>query len=68
MINRLFIATDNRVVEYNLENNKSIDLIRDIPNTGINKETKLLVKDNVLYLSIGTNTNSGIVNEKGRCV
>ncbi|MBU3108366.1 hypothetical protein [Clostridium gasigenes] len=63
--NRLFIATDNRVVEYNLKNNKSIDLIRDIPNTGMNKETKLLVKDNVLYLSIGTNTNSGIVNEKG---
>lgn len=62
---RLFIATDNKVIEYNIENNESIDLITDIPNTGINKETKLLVKDNILYLTIGSNTNSGIVSEEG---
>lgn len=63
--NRLFIATDNRVIEYDLEKNESIDLIKDIPNKGINRDTKLLIKDNVLYLSVGTNTNSGIVNKKG---
>lgn len=64
--NRLFIATDNRVIEYNLENDECIDLITDIPNEGINEETKLLIKDNILYVSIGTNTNSGIVSEKGK--
>lgn len=63
--NKLFIATDNRVVEYDLENDEIIELITDIPNNGMNKETKLLMKDNILYVSIGSNTNSGIVNEKG---
>lgn len=64
--NSLFIATDNRVIEYNLENNESIDLITEIPNNSINKETKLLMKDNILYVSISTNTNSGIVSEKDK--
>lgn len=63
--NKLFIATDNKIVEYNIETYESIDLVRDIPNNGINKETNLLIKDNTLYFSIGSNTNSGIVNEKG---
>ena len=62
---RLFIATDNRVIEYNIETYETKELIKDIPNNGINRETKLLVKDNMLYVSIGTNTNSGIVNKKG---
>ena len=63
--NRLFIATDNRVIEYDIEKHEGTNLIKDIPNTGINKETKLLIRDNILYVSIGTNTNSGIVNKKG---
>lgn len=63
---RLFIATDNRVIEYDLEKNESEDLITDIPNNGMNKETKLLLKDNTLYVSVGSNTNSGIVDEKGK--
>lgn len=62
---RLFIATDNRVIEYNLENDECTDLMIDIPNNGINREVKLLIKDNVLYVSIGSNTNSGIVSKKG---
>lgn len=64
--NSLFIATDNRVIEYDLENNESIDLITEIPNNTINKETKLLMKDSILYVSIATNTNSGIVSEKDK--
>lgn len=61
----LFIATDNRVVEYNIESKEIVELIKDIPNNGINNQTKLLIKDNTLYISVGTNTNSGIVNNKG---
>ncbi|MGL5353238.1 MAG: hypothetical protein ACRDA5_07915 [Clostridium sp.] len=61
----LYIATDNRVVEYNIENKEIVELVKDIPNNGINNKTKLLMKDNTLYIAVGTNTNSGIVNNKG---
>ncbi|WP_415287187.1 hypothetical protein, partial [Clostridium perfringens] len=40
--------------------------IEDIPNKGINKEdTRILINDGKLYLTIGTSTNSGIVDEEG---
>lgn len=62
---RLFIATDNRVIEYNIDSKEIVELVKDIPNKGINKQTKLLLNDNILYISVGTNTNSGIANNKG---
>lgn len=63
---KLFIATDNRVIEYNLKTNESVDLITNIPNLGENKDVSLLYKDNKLFVSIGSNTNAGIVEEKGK--
>ena len=48
---------------YNYENDEIVELIKDLPNLGENKYTKLLVKDEKLYITIGTNTNSGILDK-----
>lgn len=56
----LIIATDNRVVKYNLEKDTTEDLINNLPNKGLNKETKLIINNDKLYITVGTNTNSGI--------
>lgn len=56
----LFIATDNRIVKYSMSNNTFVDIIKDLPNKGLNKETKLILNNDKLYIAVGTNTNSGI--------
>jgi len=62
---KLYIATDNRILEYDLVTNNYKELVTNIPNLGINKKVNLLLKDDKLYFAIGSNTNDGIVNEKG---
>lgn len=63
---KLFIATDNRVIQYDPKIHESKDLITEIPNKGENKNIQLLCDGKTLYLSVGSNTNSGIVSEKGQ--
>lgn len=60
----LYIATDNKIVSLNLETSEQQVIIKDIPNLGINKETKLFLKDDSLLFTIGSNTNSGIVENE----
>ncbi|GAB6169452.1 PQQ-dependent sugar dehydrogenase [Clostridium carnis] len=62
--NKLYIATGSRIVEYNCQNNESKELISNIPNLGINKEINLLIENDILYFSVGSNTNSGIAEKK----
>lgn len=61
----LFIATDNRVVKYNMLDSTSVDIVKDLPNKGLNKETKLILNNDKLYIAVGTNTNSGIAESGG---
>lgn len=61
----IFIATDNRLVKYNIIDNTSENIIMNLPNEGLNKETKLIINNDKLYITIGTNTNSGIA-ESGK--
>jgi len=63
--NKLYIATDNRILEYDLTTNNYKELVINIPNQGMNKKVNLLLKDDKLYFAIGSNTNDGIVNKKG---
>lgn len=58
----MFIATDNRVVKYNLADDTMEDIINNLPNEGLNKATKLIINNDKLYITIGTNTNSGIAD------
>lgn len=58
----LYLATDNRIVKFSLIDNTFTTLIDNLPNTGLNKEINLLVKENNILFEIGSNTNDGIVN------
>lgn len=62
---KLYIATDNRIIEYDLKNNQYKDIVTNIPNLGVNKKVNLLIKGEDLFFSVGSNTNDGIVERKG---
>ncbi|MDK0617544.1 PQQ-dependent sugar dehydrogenase [Clostridium perfringens] len=62
----LYYTLDEKLVSYNIKSSEREVLIEDIPNKGINKEdTRILINEGKLYLTIGTSTNSGIVDEEG---
>ena len=63
--NNLIISTDNRVLQYDLEENIYTEIINNLPNEGLNKEIELALYNNCLYISIGSNTNSGVVEREG---
>lgn len=60
---KLFIVSDCKLISYDLLNKTFTDLISNLPNFGDYKESKLLVKDNILLVSIGAATNSGVVGD-----
>lgn len=62
----LIIATDNRVVVLEIPGNKYKEIINNIPNNGMNNKTNLLIDNNDLYVTIGSNTNSGVVDDENR--
>ncbi|GAA0066267.1 MAG: hypothetical protein E6748_09810 [Clostridium perfringens] len=62
----LYYTLDEKLVSYNIKSSEREVLIEDIPNKGINKEdTRILINEGKIYLTIGTSTNSGIVDEAG---
>lgn len=61
--NEIILATGRDIVKCNYENDEILELIKDLPNLGENKYTKLLIEDDILYITIGTNTNSGILDK-----
>lgn len=61
--NEIILATGRDIVKYNYENDEILELIKNLPNLGENKYTKLLIEDDILYITIGTNTNSGILDK-----
>lgn len=61
--NEIILATGRDIIKYNYENDEILELIKDLPNLGENKYTKLLIEDDILYITIGTNTNSGILDK-----
>ena len=61
---KLYIATDNRIIEYDLKNNQYKNIVTDVPNLGINKKINLLIKEKDLFFSVGSNTNDGIAAKK----
>lgn len=63
---KLYYTLDEKLISYDLNNSSREVLIEGIPNKGINKEnTMILIKEGKLYLSIGSATNSGVVDEEG---
>lgn len=61
--NRIYYASGTKVAYYDLEKKESKVLLNDLPNFGDYKESKILFKDNDMYISIGAATNSGVVGD-----
>jgi hypothetical protein len=59
----LYYISGCKLVGYNLRNKKNQELIKNLPNFGDYKDSKLLAKDNILYIGVGAATNSAVVGE-----
>lgn len=57
----LYFISGNKLIVMNLLSKEEKVLINNIPNYGDYKNSKLLIKDNFIYVTIGTATNSGVV-------
>ncbi len=64
--NDIIIASDNRVLLYDVNKEEYLELINDLPNNGLNCKTNIILDGEYLYISIGSNTNSGVVDEKNK--
>lgn len=60
---KLYFVSNTSLYSYDLKSNKEKQLISNIPNYGDYKNSKLMIKDGSLYLTIGAATNSGVVGE-----
>lgn len=64
--NDIIIASDNRVLLYDVNKEQYTELINNLPNNGLNHKTNIILNRDYLYISIGSNTNSGIVDENNK--
>ncbi|MDU5261993.1 MAG: hypothetical protein E6176_06125, partial [Clostridium celatum] len=64
--NDIIIASDNRVLLYDVNKEQYTELINNLPNNGLNYKTNIILNGDYLYISIGSNTNSGIVDENNK--
>lgn len=62
---KLYYTSGNKLSYYDLNSKEEAVILDNIPNVGENKECKILVKDNSVYLAVGAATNSGVVDAKG---
>lgn len=64
--NDIIIASDNRVLLYDVNKEQYTELINGLPNNGLNYKTNIILNEDYLYISIGSNTNSGVVDENNK--
>lgn len=64
--NDIIIASDNRVLLYDVNKEQYTELINGLPNNGLNYKTNIILDGDYLYISIGSNTNSGVVDENNK--
>lgn len=64
--NDIIIASDNRILLYDVNKKEYTELINDLPNNGLNYKTNIILNEEYLYISIGSNTNSGVVDENNK--
>lgn len=61
----LYLASDHRIIKFNLIDKSFNTIIDNLPNNGVNNKINLLIRNEKLLFQIGSNTNAGIVNNKG---
>lgn len=60
----IILANGNDVIKYDYKNDKAEYILSQMPNNGLNKDMKLIIKDNILYITVSSSTNSGIVEKE----
>lgn len=56
----LYFTSNNELYSYDIEKRKENILINDLPNIGDYNKSLIIIKDNYLYLTIGSATNSAV--------
>lgn len=64
--NEIVLASDNRVLLYDISKRNFTEIINDLPNNGLNYKTNIVLNGDNLYVSIGSNTNAGVVDENNK--
>lgn len=64
--NEIVIASDNRVLLYDISKRNFTEIINNLPNNGLNYKTNIVLNGDSLYVSIGSNTNAGVVDENNK--
>ena len=57
----LYFSSKTNVYSYNVKSGSKEIIIKDIPNYGDYNKSKVFIKDNSVYVTIGAVTNSGVV-------
>jgi hypothetical protein len=63
---KLYYSSGNKVYYYDLKKKEHKLLVDNLPNLGDYKESKIRIKDDELFISIGAATNSGIVGSDNK--
>lgn len=58
---KLYYSSNTKVVSFDLENKTQKEIINNLPNFGDYKDSILKIKNNIMYITIGAATNSGVV-------
>lgn len=60
---KLYFSSKNSIYELDLKDKKVNELINDLPNFGDYNKSLIRVREDLLYISLGAATNSGVVGE-----
>lgn len=63
---KLYYASDSALCYYDVEKGTSRRLVDNLPNYGDYKESKVCVKGDFVYVSVGSATNSGVVGSDNK--
>jgi hypothetical protein len=61
--NILYYVSGTSLYSYDIIKNEHKELLNNLPNLGDYKESEIMIKDNIIYISIGSATNSGVVGD-----
>ncbi|HEY5561231.1 MAG TPA: hypothetical protein VIK72_05645 [Clostridiaceae bacterium] len=59
--NKLYISSDNRILYYDLKDKQIYTILDNIPNIGDYDKSIVRINKDILYITVGTVTNSGVV-------
>lgn len=62
----LYFASNNKIYSYNLKNKEQRVILKEIPNYGDYKKVLLKIKEEYLFITIGSATNSGVVGNDNK--